>query len=295
MLPVVMVLSCLAALLGRAAWAAEPTTPECLGAHEDSLKLRNDRQLRAARAKLLLCSSASCPAEIRTECTERVSEIDASIPTIVFEVKDAAGDDLVAVRVKMDGAILAERLEGAALPVDPGAHTFTFEAEGRPTLERQLLIMEGEKLRRERVELDAPARPKPVPQSIPPVKLEVVQPAQPPVEPAPPLGKLRVGALVAGGVGVAATGVGAAFGLVAWSRKSTASDACPTVCKNQNDADLWERARSAGNVSTVAFIVGGVGLATGAVLWWRGKPSADDSVGARVIAGPAGLQVLGHW
>ena len=68
------------------------------------------------------------------------------MPTVVFEAKDAAGAIVFAVKVKMDGDLLAERLQGSALPIDPGEHTFTFEVAGRPSVEKHLMIFEGEKL-----------------------------------------------------------------------------------------------------------------------------------------------------
>jgi hypothetical protein len=49
----------------------------------------------------------------------RVDEINAAIPTVIFEAKDGAGGDLSAVRVTMDGEVLAERLEGTALSINP--------------------------------------------------------------------------------------------------------------------------------------------------------------------------------
>ena len=186
------VLSGVTTLLSRPALGAEPTTLECITAYEDSVPLRKNHQLKAARAKLLTCSSESCPADVRAECIGRLPEIDASMPTVVFEAKDAAGTMVFAVKVKMDGELLAERLQGSALPIDPGEHTFTFEAAGRPSVEKHLMIFEGEKLRRERVEFEAIAAPKPAPP--PPVTLATSETLEQPPRPAakPPLGKAKI-------------------------------------------------------------------------------------------------------
>jgi hypothetical protein len=135
----------------RFAQAADPTTADCLSATESSLALRNQHKLREARAALLICSAPSCPGDVRAECIRRVSEVNAAIPTIVFEAKDGAGNDLSAVRVTIDGQPLVERLEGTALSIDPGVHAFTFETTGQTPLSKQLVIREGEKERRERV------------------------------------------------------------------------------------------------------------------------------------------------
>jgi hypothetical protein len=105
---------------------AEPSAADCLDASAASLRLDSLHRLRAERAELLICASLSCPPDIRNECIRRVDDVNAAIPSIMFEVKDAAGNDLSAVKVSMDGQTLTDRLEGIALPIDPGAHLFTF-------------------------------------------------------------------------------------------------------------------------------------------------------------------------
>ena len=117
--------------------------------------MRNHHKLRDARAQLLICSAASCPGDVRDECIRRVGEVNVAMPTIVFEPKDAASSDLSAVKVTMDGAPLAERLEGTALSIDPGEHTFTFDTPGQPPIQKQFVIREGEKDRRERITFGA--------------------------------------------------------------------------------------------------------------------------------------------
>ena len=114
------------------AFAANPTVGDCLSATETSLKLRTDHKLRAARVQALTCSSASCPAEVREECLHRMGELNAAVPTVVFTVKTAAGDELAAVNVTMDGEAVADHLDGSALSLDPGSHQFTFDVAGQP-------------------------------------------------------------------------------------------------------------------------------------------------------------------
>jgi hypothetical protein len=283
-------------LLGRVASAAEPTTLECLTAYEDSVPLKNNHQLRATRGKLVICSSESCPAEVRAECSRRVLEVDASMPTVVFEAKDVTGMEVVEILVKMDGDVLADRLLGSALPVDPGEHTFTFAAAGRPTVEKRLLILEGEKLRRERVELQAIAAPRAAPAApLTIAKPAAMEPNSPPPGARPSLGRARTLALVLGGVGVAAIGVGALYGSIAMSRKAEAQAACPGQCADQDGVNKWDGAFSAGNISTGAFVVGAAAIASGAFVWWRARPAANGVPETQVSLGPGGLRVLGRW
>jgi hypothetical protein len=281
--------------------AADPTTLDCLGANDSSISLRNEHKLRAAREKILVCAAASCPADVRNECMRRVAEVNAAIPTIVFEAKDATGRDLSAVKVSMDGQPLAEKLAGTSLSIDPGEHSFTFEAAGQEKVQKQFVINEGEKGRRERITFGAtetatktPAAP---PQTTAPemtaTQTTTPQPASdlPPSGGRPGLGPQKIAAIVAAGVGVVGVGIGTVFGLQAMSKRSDASSVCPDQCADQNGIDRWKSAKTAGNVSTVAFIVGGVGLAAGAALWFTAKPSASTQVGI----GPGSIELKGSW
>ena len=113
------------------------------------------------------------------------------MPTVVFEAKDAAGTMVFAVKVKMDGDVSGRAAAGRALPIDPGEHTFIFEVAGRQSVEKHLMIFEGDKLRRERVEFEAIAAPKPAPTpSVTLAKSETAEPPHPAVR--QPLGKGRI-------------------------------------------------------------------------------------------------------
>jgi hypothetical protein len=56
----------------------------------------------------------------------------------------------------------------------------------------------------------------------------------------------------------------------------------------------WSSAVSAGNASTVGFIVGGVGAAGAAVLWFT-APGASAAASPQVGVGPGMLEVRGAW
>ncbi len=58
---------------------------------------------------------------------------------------------------------------------------------------------------------------------------------------------------------------------------------------------MWRDAKNAGNLSTIAFVIGGVGLAGAAVLWIAGKPETANAPGAQVGVSPGGLAVRGRW
>jgi hypothetical protein len=275
--------------------AADPTTADCLTANDKSISLRNSHKLLTARTQLLVCAAASCPADVRKECVRRIDQVNASMPTVVFEVKDGSGNDLTAVNVKMDGEIVVERLEGTAISLDPGAHAFTFEVVGQPVVTRQLVIHEGQKDRREVIQIGPTASQQPAP----PVPNLGAPPAAPPASTPSPepakegLGTQRILGLAVASVGVVGVGIGSIFGLQAMSKHNDAANACPKACVDQNGVKLWDDARSSGNISTIAFAVGGLGLAGGGVLWFTAKSGNASNV--RVGGGPGSLQVRGEW
>jgi hypothetical protein len=262
--------------------AADPTTADCLSASDASIQLRRQHKLRAAREQLLVCAAQSCPMDIRSECIRRVTEVNADMPTIVFEARDASGQDLSGVRVTIDGQPLVERLEGTALSIDPGEHVFTFDAPGQPTITRRFVIREGEKDRRELVSFGSP-------EGAPTARASAA------AEPAHGLGTQRILAIASAGLGVAGVVVGTIFGVQSMSKHNDAAAVCPDQCSDQNGVNMWSDAQSAGNVSTIAFIVGGVGLVGGAVLWLTAEPGAADAPSAKVGIGPGTIQLKGAW
>jgi len=281
--------------------AADPTTLDCLAANESAIALRGKHELRGARAQALVCAAASCPADIRSECTRRVAELNAAIPTIVFEVKDASGSDVSAVGVTMDGKPLVDRLEGTALSIDPGEHAFGFAASGQPVVEKRFVIREGEKDRRERIALGAVASA-PI-TSAPPLATggpfaqgTPSAPGAPGAETSHGLGTQKIFGLVALGVGVVGVGLGTVFGLQSMSKHDDAHKACPDAqCPTQDGVALWSDARSAGDLSTIFFAVGGVGLAGGAVLWFTARSESADAPSPQVGLGPGTIRLRGTW
>jgi hypothetical protein len=280
----------------RQARAADPAVAECLGAAESSVTLRHQHKLLDARAQLLKCSAPSCPGDVREECIRHVVEINAAMPTIVFEAQDASGTDLISVKVLMDGHPITERLDGTPVAIDPGAHTFTFERAGQTTIRKQFAIREGEKNRRERIVfggLNPPAHPQATgPASVLPSSTDQQQSAEPA---AGSFGARRVLAIVAAGVGAVGLGIGIVYGLESKSKHDQAQNICPGTCMTQTDNNLWRDAIHAGDIATIGFVVAGVGLAGGAVLWFTGGPEKADTATAGLRLGPGTIEIAGRW
>jgi hypothetical protein len=272
--------------VAREARAADPTTAQCLAAADQSIQLRDQHQLRAARAQMLVCAATSCPAAVQSECLRRVDQINAAIPTVVFEPKDASGNDLSNVSVEIDGQPLAPRLDGTALPLDPGVHRFRFVPEGGSPVEKTIVIHEGEKDRHERIDLGGGAAPIGTATRAPGAQAASASIA-PPSEGDPGASR-RLLAYIVGGAGVAGLAVGTIFGVMASSDSSNSKNECSSVpcagyTKSLND---YNSASTEATVSTIAFVAGGAAVAAGAVLFFT-APKASSGSGTLWQVSPA--------
>jgi hypothetical protein len=137
-------------LTAASSWLASATVNAqadlCSQAYEKSQEDRAAGRLNAAIAQLKVCIDASCPAFIREDCSRWMNETEVALPSVVFAVR-RDGQDQMEAEVRCDGAVLVQDLDGKAIPVDPGPHTFTFSIPGLAPIERQLLVREGERNR----------------------------------------------------------------------------------------------------------------------------------------------------
>jgi hypothetical protein len=260
--------------------SADPTSAQCIAANEHATDLRQEAKLREARAEMLTCAVATCPARVRDDCAKQIAAIDAAMPTVVFEVKDPAGNDVADVRVTVDGALAAERLGGSPLSLDPGEHVVRFERSGATPVEKSIVVHEGEKDRPVGVVVGesahgqtvgtpgpgSPALPPPAPGST--------------VETSGSWSGRRTLAWVTGGVGVAGLGVATGFGFAAkssWNR-SQADCTSPTSCTNHAQAvDERQAALTFATVSDVVFVASCTAVVAATVLLLTGSPPASST------------------
>jgi len=294
-----------ALLLAMTASAAADDTTQCLDASSAAQDLRREKHLVAAREQLLVCARATCPGVVQRDCATWLAEVETATPTVVLAVKDSAGADVIAARVELDGKPFLEQLAGAAVAIDPGVHALRVVAASG-VVEQQLVIREGEKNRL--VELALPPRaapeppvpPVPAPPVVAPVVAPVAAPAAPPspsVPPsvdAPPRSRRKLLGLGVMGVGAGAIVVGAVFGAKASSTWSDAKDACGDGCApGSRGYQLRDDARGQATISTVGFVVGGLAVAGGAVLFLT-APSHPPSSVARGVIRAASHGVVGY-
>ena len=120
--------------------AADEAKMQCISANARAQDLRRENKLGLAREQLRLCVDAKCPSVVRSDCTKLLEELETAQPTIVFDAKSGAGADISAVKVTIDGQPFADKLDGSALRVDPGDHTFVFSSPGEPLVAAHYVI-----------------------------------------------------------------------------------------------------------------------------------------------------------
>ncbi len=165
---------------------------------------RAHAQLRAARERLLVCARDVCPPVIRDACIVSFSEVERILPTLVIRALDKDGHDVLAVRVLADGALLTDRLTGAAIALDPGPHRMRFETAEGAVHEETVLVAQGERDRLLRITFDAALRsdgrriaPRPARAEPPPAGAGVASPSLAPIALTAGLGLASVGAFFA--------------------------------------------------------------------------------------------------
>ena len=179
--------------------------------------------------------------------------------------------DLAATEHRNSGAKAAVREGqwGSPLAVDPGKHTVEASAPGKVTWTATEDVQSPGASTTVHVEALADA----------PVVASPTNPGLPATSPTTPGGEttasspLKTVGLIVGGVGVAGLAAGGIFGFLALSKNSSANSGhCGGSLGGANQCDatgvsLRSDAVSFGNISTIAFIAGGVLAAGGATLW----------------------------
>jgi hypothetical protein len=128
----------------------------CLEAASKGQTLRDAHQLVEARDALRVCAREGCPTVVQKDCAGWLEAVEKALPTVVLTAKDGAGADLVNVRVFIDGRALVTSLDGKAVPMNPGPHTFHFEALDGTSTDQQVLLPEGAQARSVAVVLGRP-------------------------------------------------------------------------------------------------------------------------------------------
>ena len=161
--------------------------------------------------------------------------------------------------VERDGSVVGAPQWSTAVPVDAGTHRIQATAPGYlPWRGEQLVQGEGQQIRVVIPELvPAPVQPKTPDQGTGDSPQATI-------------------GWVVGAAGLVGLGVGVGFGIRALAKKSAFDEQCPNAPScSQVGLTLRDEGITAGTVSTIGFIAGGVLAASGVVLVLT-APSADD-------------------
>ena len=119
----------------------------CVAAYKKGAQLTREAKFHAAKDSMSLCTKLICSAALRKECMSRVEQLTLDAPTLVPEVTDDRGRPVTDVRITMDGKPWVAKVDGRAMPVDPGLHVFTFEARGVVFARERMVILQGQRNR----------------------------------------------------------------------------------------------------------------------------------------------------
>ncbi len=184
-----------------------------------------------------------------------LERLEPQVPKLVLHVNETPGAELT---VELDGAKLGSAGWGSAMPVDPGTVVVVAEAPGFLPYRAEIAVAVGQKLTLQIPRLEhAPSGQEGSPTQAPVSQQAAV------VGDSEPSGtsSRRVGAYVAGGLGLVSLGAGAFFGLRAADLQSESDEHCSTdgTCSKRG-LELYESAQSSATLSTLGVGLGLVGL-----------------------------------
>lgn len=245
----------------------------CAADHERTQRLHLAGKLLDARGAALACAQEGCPAVVRAECVRLLAELDAVLPSIVIEVRDADGGEVSqGVDVELDGAQFGQ-LDPRAITLDPGEHVLRVVTSAGLRASQTLAVREGQLRRAVRVELPRPAPEAPRAEA-PPPSGPPAAPAQGRAAEAPRATPWPVFAL--GGVGLAALGSFAFFGLRGYREEVSLESSCAPRCAPGSD-DAMRRDYLVADIALAAGV-----LSLGAATWlYFARDSSGRAAAAR--------------
>ncbi len=205
-------------------------------------------------------------AQARAAARAEADSVEKRIPSVTLVV--AGPDPSASLHLTIDGAEVPPEAARLRRMANPGRHAIKVAAPGFESSAVDFELREGEERQAE-------------------VTLRPATRGSSALVAAPPL------ALVAGAVGVVGLGVGIATGLGGASKHSALvsecqpNGSCPTTA--QGDLDSFHSLRT---VSTVAYVVGALGVAAGAVLWLTARPEPAASARTGLWFTPASVGVV---
>jgi tetratricopeptide (TPR) repeat protein len=234
---------------------------------------------------------ASGNAQREKEARKRAEALRPRLSNLVITIGPEV-EATVGLEIARDGARIGEAQRGVPIPADQGEHTVAATAPGYVPWQT-VIAVKGEgttttvnvpALAREATLVSAPVVAPPPPPEVAPIESS-----------SSGLGTQRTLALVAGGVGVVGLGVGTVFAFKSMSNHDEAEKYCQGIdCTDPRGVSAGNDAYAAGNVATVAMLVGAAGIAGGLALWFT-APNPARGAEARIMVSPTSVGVRGAW
>jgi hypothetical protein len=220
--------------------------------------------------------------QARAQARALAEQLDARIPSITIALKGVP--EGASVHVSVDGQDVRAAALGVPRRVDPGHHTVTARAGDGAQRSVSIDLAERES---KVVELDLTPAPSAAPTSEPP--------GPPPSAPsgdvhaATAAGSRTTLALLVGGAGVVAAGVGAYLNLTGKSSYEDATSHCSNGLCAPADANAASSAATRGTVGMIVMSAGLLAVAGGVVLWLT-APSSPHAASVAVLPGGVALR-----
>jgi hypothetical protein len=206
--------------------------------------------LRKALEQFTACAADdACPDVIRKDCMTLRDEVTQALPTVTFAIADGE-KEITSVRIFVDDELLTTRVDGLAVPLDPGRHRLKLVLPQGRAIASEVLLHEGEKNRLISVQTSQPARPAAS-------EAALAETRSPRRESSPLLWAVA-------GVGVSALAVGTTFALLGRAQEQAVAD-CAPYCAPVMRTNL-DRAHRDYLIANIGFGVAGAAAATAIVV-----------------------------
>ncbi len=270
--------------------AQAPDAAACIADHEAAQVENAAGRLREALRLSRSCALSTCPELVRGYCAKLTDEYARQVPTVSLRARDAGGCDTTDARVFVDGNLIAERLDGHALALDPGKRVVRVEVAGVEPEEQTIVATRGEQARTLRFgearssRCGAPPVAEPKPAS----------PLPPPADQSDGLSTVTVAGIVVGSIGLAALATAGGLGIAGLTQRSDLEACKPCTQEEVDDVhrlfvvgDVFLAVGGAAAISSVVMLIVGSQSPS------AGAPAASGRVSLRV--GPLGGAVEGRF
>jgi hypothetical protein len=228
------------------------------------------------------------------DAKKEVDAVSTKVGEVTITVKAAGGVDVPDPAVSLDGQAVNSASLGVRRAIDPGTHVLHVSAQGYKSADINFPVTSGANVDQPVVlekDLAPPPGAAPTPGEAPGAAPAVVVTAPPPSDTGTSPRKASIAPWIAFGVGGAGLLVGAITGGLALGDHSTLANNCPQGACGPSEQSNLSSYHTMGAISTVGFVVAGVGAAAGVVLLItapKSQPTTGFSVSPTLGLGSVG-------